>query len=95
MHAVVAVFRTEQPQTEQHYGYLRGRIVPAVSQEPGFVAGFWTNDGERSYNMIVFQTLDAAEARAADVRGNAANQAAAGLVAERITVAEVVAHAVA
>jgi DNA-binding NarL/FixJ family response regulator len=34
-----------------------------------------------------------AELRAADVRGNAANQAEAGIFAERITVAEVMARA--
>jgi hypothetical protein len=74
--------------------FLRERIVPAVSQEPGFIAGYWINDGERSYNTLVFDSREAAEIRAADVRGNAANQLAAGLVAEQITVGEVWAHGV-
>jgi len=52
--------------------------VPAVSREPGFVAGYRTNDGEHSYNMIIFDSREAAEARAAGVRGNAAGQAVAG-----------------
>ena len=94
MHAVIAIFRVERPQSDEHLRFLRERIVPAVSQEPGFIAGYSTNDGERSYNTLVFDSREAAEFRAADVRGNAANQAAAGLVAEQITVAEVTAHAV-
>jgi hypothetical protein len=84
MHAVVAIFRVERPQSDEYLQFLRERIVPAVSQEPGFIAGYWINDGERSYNTLVFDSREAAESRAADVRGNAANQVAAGLVAEQI-----------
>jgi hypothetical protein len=96
MHAVIAIFRSPQPaETDPSMKYLREHIVPAVSAEPDFVAGYWTHDGERNYNTLVFETREAAENRAADVRSNAANQAAFGLVVESIVVAEVVAHAAA
>ncbi len=78
MHAVIAIFTTDQEQQERDLAFLRERIVPAVSREPGFVAGYRTNDGEHSYNMIIFDSREAAEARAAGVRGNAAGQAVAG-----------------
>jgi len=79
---------------ETQRAYLDG-IVERVGQEDGFVAGYWTHDGERAYNVLVFSSPEAAELRAADVRANAVNQQAAGIVAETITVAEVVAHATA
>jgi hypothetical protein len=92
LHAVIAIFRMDSP-GEENLRILREGIVPRVSQEDGFVAGYWTHDGERAHNILVFESLEAAEVRAEDVRGNAANQAAAGLAVERITVAEVIAHA--
>jgi hypothetical protein len=90
MHAVVAIFAMPKPDGVSPP--LRG-IVERVSQEPGFVAGYWTHDGERAYNMLVFDSLAAAEQRAADVRGNTTNQTAAGIILERVTVSEVIAHA--
>lgn len=83
MYAVVAIFRMSKPDG----------IVARVSQERGFVAGYRTHEGEHAYNMLIFDSRETAELRAEDVRGNAANQNAAGLVPERIVVAEVIAHA--
>jgi len=91
MHAVVAEFEMPEPQGE-HLEYLDG-IVARISQEAGFVTGYWTHDGEKAYNVLIFDSAEAAEARAADVRGNAANQRAAGLSPTLVTVARVVAHA--
>ena len=92
MHAVVAIFAMPKPDGVPPP--LR-RIVDGVSSQPGFVAGYWTHDGERGYSMLVFDSLEAAERLAADVRGNTANQTAAGIVLERVTVSEVIAHATA
>jgi hypothetical protein len=49
--------------------------------------------GQRNYNTLVFDSREAAERRATDVRGNAANQTAFGIILENVTVAEVLAHA--
>jgi hypothetical protein len=96
MYAVIAIFRSEQAAADDPATtYLREHIVPNVSAEPGFVAGYWTHDGQRNYNTLVFDNRKAAERRADDVRGNTANQAALGIVMERVVVAEVLAHAVA
>src|SRR5712691_10464247 len=65
MHTVIAIFTTDQEHQERDLAFLRERIVPAWSREPGFVAGYRTNDGEHSYNMIIFDSREAAEARAA------------------------------
>jgi len=94
MYAVVAIFTAAKPDA-RGAEFLQNGIVARVSQEPGYVAGYWTHDGERAYNMLIFDSLEAAEHRADDVRGNSANQAAVGLTPEKITVAEVIAHATA
>lgn len=41
--------------------------------------------GDRAYNMLLFDSREAAELRAEDVCGSTANQAVAGLVPERVT----------
>ncbi len=97
MYAVVAIFELDQAAFEGGLGHLTERIVPNVSREPGFVSGYWTHDpaAGRSYNLMIFATQEAAELRAADVRGNATNQAQAGVRPVSIAVTEVVAHAAA
>jgi len=91
VHAVVAIFEMDKPEGAS-LAYLDG-IVSRVSAEEGFVSGYWTHDGEKAYNLLIFDTIEAAERRAADIRQNAANQRAAGLQPAVVTVAEVVAHA--
>lgn len=39
---------------------LRNRVVPNVSQSPGFVAGYWTGTSEDGLSMVVFESEDAA-----------------------------------
>ena len=39
---------------------LRDRVVPNVSQAPGFVAGYWTGTGGDGLSMVVFESEDAA-----------------------------------
>ena len=41
---------------------LEETVVPGVSQEPGFVAGYWTrsDDGRNGQSMIVFESEHAA-----------------------------------
>ncbi|MGP3921024.1 hypothetical protein [Nonomuraea sp. 10N515B] len=94
MYALIAILRSKQPAAnDPAMTYLREHIVPNVSAEPGFVAGYWTHDGQRNYNTLVFDNKEAAERRADDVRGNAAGQASFGIIMETVVVAEVLAHA--
>jgi hypothetical protein len=45
---------------------LRDDVVPAVSQAPGFVAGYWTRKegSDQGLSMVVFESEDAANAAA-------------------------------
>ena len=45
MHAVVVRVSIGDPQNAQED--LRTRVVPDVSQAPGFVAGYWTRKDKR------------------------------------------------
>ena len=88
MHAVivdVTINDREEAQRE-----LRERVVPAVSQAPGFVSGYWMNAGEgKGHSVVVFETEDAANRAAEQVRANAPAQ----VTVDDVKVDEVVAHA--
>jgi hypothetical protein len=44
---------------------MRNRVVPTVSQAPGFVAGYWTGTSGDGLSMVIFESEDAAR-QAAD-----------------------------
>jgi hypothetical protein len=54
MHAVVV--RVTVNDTESAQEELRSRVVPGVSQSPGFVAGYWTRSGSEGLSMVVFES---------------------------------------
>ena len=58
MHAVVVKVTVKEPEKAQEE--LKNRVVPNVSQSPGFVAGYWTRSGSEGLSMIVFDSEDAA-----------------------------------
>ena len=60
MHALVFdVTIRDRAQGEQ---FLKERIVPGVSQLPGFVAGYWVNiDESRGTSLVVFESEEAAQ----------------------------------
>ena len=58
MHAVVV--RVTVNDTDRAEEELKSRVVPNVSQSPGFVAGYWTRSGDAGLSMIVFASEDAA-----------------------------------
>ncbi len=60
MHAVVV--RVSINDTEAATRFLHERIVPGVSQAPGFVTGHWIqwDDGSQGAAMMVFESEDAA-----------------------------------
>ena len=69
MHAVVV--RVSISDVESARKTLNDRVVPAVSQSKGFVAGYWTwsDDQSNGQSMIVFETADAARTAAERIRG--------------------------
>ena len=60
MHAVV--IRVTIKDREAATSELRDNVVPAVSQAPGFVAGYWTRKDDTGLSMVVFESEDAARA---------------------------------
>ena len=88
MHAVVVDLTITEPEAD--LGVLRDRVVPLVSQAPGFVTGYWTRSGEAGLSLIVFESEDAANAAAEQLRSTLSDPAA---TLDHIDVREVVAHA--
>jgi len=58
MHAVVVKVKINDSEAAE--SHLRERVVPGVSQSPGFVAGYWTRKDDRGLSMIIFDSEDAA-----------------------------------
>jgi pseudouridine-5'-phosphate glycosidase len=71
---------------------LEQRIVPAVSQAPGFIAGYWTrSEDNRGLSLIAVESEEAARAVAEQVKSQAPQDDAVTL--ESVEVREVVANA--
>jgi hypothetical protein len=71
---------------------LQNRIVPAVSQAPGFIAGYWTrSEDNRGMSLIAVESEDAARSLAEMIRSQAPQDDAVTL--ESVEVREVVANA--
>ena len=90
MHAVVVnVSIGEDADPQAATTHLRENIVPAVSQAPGFVAGYWVRlqEGNQGRATIVFESEDAAQGATGQI------QPAPGVTIESLDVGEVVAHA--
>jgi quinol monooxygenase YgiN len=94
-HATVATFRNDPSRADQQRQGLHELIVPGVRRHPGFVSGTWMLDREAATSLavITFTSREAAEAFEGNVRGNAANQAAAGVELVDIRLLEVEASA--
>jgi hypothetical protein len=58
MHAVVVKVKIND--SEAADSHLRERVVPGVSQAPGFVAGYWTRKGDGGLSMIIFDSEETA-----------------------------------
>jgi heme-degrading monooxygenase HmoA len=68
MHAVVVRVNVGDPESAQEE--LRTRVVPAVSQAPGFVAGYWTRKDNEGLSMTVWESEDAARQAAERITQN-------------------------
>jgi heme-degrading monooxygenase HmoA len=87
MHAVVVRVTINDP--EGSVNALREQVVPAVSQSPGFVTGYWTRKGNSGLSMTVFESEDAANNGADQVRSVAPE----GVTVDDVEVREVVGNA--
>jgi hypothetical protein len=71
---------------------LNERIVPAVSQAPGFIAGYWTrSEDNRGHSVIAVESEDNARAIAEMIQAQSPQNDAVTL--ESVEVREVVANA--
>ena len=90
MHAVVVTVTIHD--FDRGVEMLKERIVPAVSQAPGFVTGYWTrSEDNRGLSLIAVESEDAARAIAEQIQSQASQDDAVTL--ETVEVREVVAHA--
>lgn len=87
MHAVVTRVNVGDPEGAQ--AELREQVVPRVSQAPGFVAGYWTREGNSGLSMVVFEAEENART-AAEMIPNALPES---VTLESVDVREVVASA--
>jgi hypothetical protein len=88
MHAVV-VKVTITGDAEASEGELREKVVPRVSQAPGFVAGYWTRKDDSGLSMAVFESEEAANS----AREQLPNTVPDTVTVESVEVREVVASA--
>ena len=89
MHAVLVSVEVHDQEAGRQQ--LQGRVVPAVKQAPGFVAGYWVQLEEgRGRSVMVFESEDAANRAVEMIR----SQPASGAVSiVDVQVGEVVANA--
>ncbi|MGH2627399.1 MAG: hypothetical protein ACRDHY_12195 [Anaerolineales bacterium] len=87
MHAVVV--RVTISDEGAGVAALRDKVVPQISQAPGFVAGYWTRKENTGLSMIVFESEDAARAASERIPGTVPE----GVTLESVEVREVVANA--
>jgi hypothetical protein len=87
VHAVVVRVTLDDIETSRKD--LRERVVPGVSQAPGFVTGYWTRKGDSGLAMVIFESEDAAEAMKERVPSLAPDV----VTIEDVEVREVEAHA--
>ena len=67
MHAVVV--RVTISDFDSARQELQDRVVPAVSQAPGFVAGYWlAPEGNQGTSIVLFESEDAARGAAEQLR---------------------------
>ena len=85
MHAVVVRVTINEDATEER---LRSEVVPRVSQQPGFVNGYWMRKDDSGLSVILFESEDAARQASERVPQNVLG----GVTLEDVEVREVVAH---
>jgi hypothetical protein len=72
MHAVVVAVSVESGHEDEAKETLQNRVVPAVRELPGVVAGYWLQPAPgQGYSTVVFDTEANAKAAAETVRDQA------------------------
>jgi hypothetical protein len=87
MHAVVVKVTLHDREAAQ--AMLHERVIPRLSQAPGFVAGYWTVKDNKGLSMLVFESEDAATGASEMVRTTIPD----AVTLEDVEVREVVGHA--
>jgi hypothetical protein len=87
MYAVVVKVKVNDPEAAQ--SHLQERVVPAISQAPGFVAGYWTRKDGTGLSMVIFESEDAAKSASEQVPSMIPD----AVTLESVDVREVAAHA--
>ena len=88
MHAVIVRVTIEDREAAEKE--LNEKVVPMVSQAPGFVAGYCTNvGGDQGRSMIVFESEGAASSAEANLRENVPES----VTLDSVETGEVVGHA--
>ena len=87
MHAVVVKVKINDLQAAD--SHLREQVVPAISQAPGFVAGYWTRRDNTGLSMIIFDSEDAAKGASEQIPSMIPD----AVTLDGVEVREVVAHA--
>ena len=62
MHAVLTTVKISDPGSAT--SELTEKVVPAVKQAPGFVAGYWTRSDDTGVSLVVFESEEQANAAA-------------------------------
>jgi heme-degrading monooxygenase HmoA len=89
VHAVVVRVTISDREAAQQR--LNQEVVPAVSQAPGFQAGYWMQKDNTGLSVVIFDSEDSAKQGAERAREMTQNIDAVSL--EGVEVREVVAHA--
>lgn len=94
-HATLATFRMDLSREAEQRAGLEQMIVPGVRRHPGFVAGTWTLDRAqgKSFVMLTYDSVDAAESMKENILANAEGQRAVGIDLVSVTVLEISATA--
>ena len=87
MHAVIVKVKIND--VEAADSHLRERVVPGISQAPGFVAGYWTRKDNNGLSMVIFESEDAAKQASEQVPSMIPD----AVTLEDVEVREVAAHA--
>jgi hypothetical protein len=87
MHAVVVRVTINEQETAEEQ--LRNEVIPRVSQQPGFVNGYWMRKDNSGLSVVLFDSEDAANQASQRMPNNLAQ----GVTLEDVEIREVVANA--
>ncbi|AWS40342.1 hypothetical protein [Streptosporangium sp. 'caverna'] len=95
MHAVIGIWTVDPAWHDEQRRLLREEVIPLVTRQPGFLAGYWMHDPEsgRSHTTAIFGDQESADVFKALVESGTRQAARVGLISTVLTSVEIVAHA--